>query len=58
MTRSPRCGRLGDTVAQLLDLMEQKAITVLPVVDEDNRLLGVVHMHDLLGKGSISIAGR
>lgn len=58
MTHSPRCGRLGDTVAQLLDLMEEKAITVLPVVDADNRLLGVVHMHDLLGKGSISIAGR
>ncbi len=58
MTFSPRCARPGDTVAGLLDLMEEKAITVLPVVDEKKCLLGIVHMHDLLGKGSISIAGH
>ena len=58
MTRNPRCGHCNDTVAHLLDLMESKAITVLPVVDEENRLLGLVHMHDLLGKGSIPFAER
>lgn len=56
MTRSPRCAGMADNVAALLDIMEQKAITVLPIVDDERRLLGVVHMHDLLGKGSVSFS--
>ena len=56
MTPSPRCGTLGDTVATLLELMESKAITVLPIADEERRLLGMVHMHDLLGQGSIAFS--
>ncbi len=39
---------------QALELLERRAITVLPVVAEDGRLLGLVHIHDLLGKGQIS----
>jgi arabinose-5-phosphate isomerase len=34
-----------------LDLMEQKEITCLVSVDKDNRLRGLVHLHDLLGRG-------
>jgi arabinose-5-phosphate isomerase len=30
--------------------MEQHAITVLPVVEE-GRVQGIVHLHDLLGRG-------
>lgn len=56
MTRSPRCGSRQDTVAVLLDLMESRAITVLPIVDDDRRLLGMVHMHDLLGQGSVAFS--
>ena len=56
MTRSPRCGSRRDTVAVLLDLMERKAITVLPIVDEEQRLLGMVHMHDLLGQGNVAFS--
>jgi len=32
-----------------LDIMEQKKITSLPVVDEAGRLQGVLHLHDLWG---------
>jgi arabinose-5-phosphate isomerase len=32
-----------------LDIMEQKKITSLPVVDETGRLCGVLHLHDLWG---------
>lgn len=46
----------GQSAAQVLDLMESKAITVLPVVDEDNVLLGMVHMHDVLGQGRVKFA--
>ena len=53
MTKNPSHGRADNSVAELLDLMEQKAITVLPVTKEDGTLLGVIHLHDLLGKGTV-----
>ena len=33
--------------------MELKLVTALPVVDEDKRVLGIVHLHDLLGRGQV-----
>ena len=32
-----------------LDIMEQKKITSLPVVDANGKLQGVLHLHDLWG---------
>ncbi len=51
MTPNPH--RLHPTTpgAEALDLMEREAITVLPVVDENNKVVGIVHLHDLLGRG-------
>lgn len=53
MTRSPRHGDADSSVAELLDLMEKAAILVLPVTRRDGTLLGVIHLHDLLGKGTV-----
>lgn len=53
MTKNPRHGEADNSVAELLDLMERAAITVLPVTREDHTLLGVIHLHDLLGKGAV-----
>lgn len=53
MTKNPRHGEADNSVAELLDLMEHAAITVLPVVRGDGSLLGVIHLHDLLGKGTV-----
>ncbi len=53
MVANPCHGRQGQSVAELLDIMEGAAITVLPVTDENGLLLGVVHLHDLLGKGAV-----
>ena len=58
MTKSPRHASSGMSAAELLDSMEQNAITVLPVVDEDRRVIGIAHIHDLLGKGKIVFAGQ
>lgn len=58
MTPKPKCGKPQDTIAMLLDIMEQKAITVLPIVDETHKLLGIVHIHDLLGKGTVTFSDR
>ena len=57
MTRNPRFGRSTQYVAELLDIMEQRAITVLPITDDDHRLVGLVHLHDLLGKGGVRFSG-
>lgn len=53
MTKNPRHGNVDNSVAELLDMMEKNAITVLPVTDSGARLAGVIHLHDLLGKGTV-----
>jgi arabinose-5-phosphate isomerase len=51
MTPKPRNIGPGALASQALELMEHQAITVLPVVDEAQKVLGIVHLHDLLGRG-------
>lgn len=51
MTQNPRTIGPGALASQALELMEHHAITVLPVMDEGHRVLGIVHLHDLLGRG-------
>ncbi len=57
MTKSPRSVSPDQTAALALDVMESAAITVLPVVDAAGLLQGMVHLHDLLGKGGVKFAG-
>jgi arabinose-5-phosphate isomerase len=49
MTETPKV--VGPEVFAIaaLDIMEQKKITSLPVVDESGLLKGVLHLHDLWG---------
>lgn len=58
MTRNPRRVRQGEPSARALDIMEGHQIIVLPVVAEDDRLVGLIHLHDLLGKGRFKFAGN
>jgi len=44
------------TAAAVLDVMEEKAITVMPIVDREKQILGLVHLHDLLGKGKLKFS--
>ena len=37
--------------ADALNLMQRHEITILPIVDHERRLVGILHLHDLLGKG-------
>jgi arabinose-5-phosphate isomerase len=53
MTRDPVTVRGDRTVAEALEIMESKLITALAVVDENNVLVGITHLHDLLGKGAV-----
>src|SRR5271157_2349595 len=49
MTRAPKVVGPEIFAIAALDIMEQKKITSLPVVDETGRLQGVLHLHDLWG---------
>lgn len=52
MTKDPKKIEENCLAAEALDIMEKYQITVLPVVDYENRLVGILHLHDILGKGS------
>ena len=56
MTADPRQVTPDTSAALAMDIMEEKAITVIPVVDETGILCGLVHMHDLLGKGRLKFS--
>jgi arabinose-5-phosphate isomerase len=47
MTKNPTTLRPDELAASALRIMEQKRITSVLVVDSDDRLQGVVHIHDL-----------
>jgi arabinose-5-phosphate isomerase len=53
MSPGPKTIPVEGSVANALEIMEQHEITVLPVVDGRGELLGIIHLHDLLGKGRI-----
>ncbi|MDY0040914.1 MAG: KpsF/GutQ family sugar-phosphate isomerase [Desulforhabdus sp.] len=53
MTPNPRTVTPDRSVAEALEIMEQHLITVLPVIDKEGGLQGILHLHDLLGKGMI-----
>jgi arabinose-5-phosphate isomerase len=58
MTRNPR--RIGpDAPAyDALNLMEAHQITVLPVTDAGDKVAGILHLHDILGKGEFKFNGK
>jgi arabinose-5-phosphate isomerase len=47
MTRNPVTTAPNELASAALNLMEQRKITSVVVVDADNRVRGVVHLHDL-----------
>lgn len=52
MTRNPKRIEENRLAAEALELMEKHQITVLPVVNFDGLLVGILHLHDVLGKGT------
>ncbi len=51
MSSNPRTAQLDDTAEEAVALMESHNITALVVIDEKNQPLGLVHLHDALGRG-------
>jgi len=53
MTANPKHARANMLAAEALQLMDQYKINALPVVDEDNTVVGAINMHDLLRAGVV-----
>jgi arabinose-5-phosphate isomerase len=47
MTKNPVTVRANEAATAALALLEKRRITSLMVPDEDGRIVGVVHLHDL-----------
>ncbi|NOX25976.1 MAG: KpsF/GutQ family sugar-phosphate isomerase [Deltaproteobacteria bacterium] len=55
MTTSPKTITADSLAADALSIMQRHEVTVLPVVDEQRTLIGILHLHDLLGKGEFRL---
>ncbi len=53
MTRNPKVISRDALAVKALNIMEKYSITSLVVVDEENRVEGVIHLHDLLKSGIV-----
>lgn len=51
MTPDPVCIDGEMLAADALSIMQRHEITILPIVDDKKKLAGMLHLHDLLGKG-------
>ena len=48
MTRTPKIAHVGELASAVAFRMEQHGIMAVPVLDQSERLAGVVHLHDLM----------
>jgi len=53
MTTTPRTAEPDQLAAGAVGLMERHRVMALPVVDEDRRVVGIVHLHDLMRAGAV-----
>jgi arabinose-5-phosphate isomerase len=51
MTKNPKMISEEELAAKALGIMEKHAITSLVVADNENRVAGVIHLHDILKQG-------
>jgi arabinose-5-phosphate isomerase len=51
MTANPKMARPDEVASAAVFRMEKHGIMALPVVDDDERVVGVVHLHDLMRAG-------
>lgn len=53
MTRTPRMAEADELGSAIVHRMETHGIMAMPVIDTDGKLVGVVHLHDLMRAGTI-----
>ena len=57
MTKNPRTVALNSPAYDALNMMEKHQITVLPIIDAKGKTRGILHLHDILGKGEFKFNG-
>ncbi len=57
MTPDPRHARPDTPAYDALNTMEKHQITVLPITDSRGKVKGILHLHDILGKGEFKFNG-
>ncbi len=57
MTKNPRTQEENAPTYDALNIMEQHQITVLPIVSSEGEVKGILHLHDILGKGEFKFNG-
>lgn len=53
MTSTPKLAKVGELGSAAVHRMEEHGIMALPVVDDEGRLHGIVHLHDLMKSGAV-----
>ena len=57
MTKTPITVRPESPTYDALNILEKHQITVLPVTDSSGKVQGILHLHDILGKGEFKFNG-
>lgn len=57
MSEKPHSARVTTPAYDALNTMERFQITVLPITDDQKKVKGVLHLHDILGKGEFKFNG-
>jgi arabinose-5-phosphate isomerase len=57
MTKNPRTVRPNSPAYDALNMMEKHQITVLPITTAKGKVKGILHLHDILGKGEFKFNG-
>lgn len=53
MTRDPRSTTPDQLAATAVGAMERTGIMAMPVIDDDRKVVGMVHLHDLMRAGAV-----
>jgi arabinose-5-phosphate isomerase len=57
MTKNPRTLGPDSQASKALGIMEKNQITILPIVNPIQKVRGILHLHDILGKGAFRFNG-
>jgi len=58
MTENPRTVSPDSPAYDALNIMEQYQITILPITNAIGKVEGILHLHDILGKGDFKFNGK
>jgi arabinose-5-phosphate isomerase len=58
MTKNPRTVGPDSPAYDALNIMERYQITILPITNSIGKVEGILHLHDILGKGDFKFNGR